>query len=110
MAARRLAGKRSKRDRFAGNGTYAPMITPMTAQVPTSKVISFAKYKAIVRDQIIRFSAGFKVDRPDEAGEWVSGRITSREAMGIVNQNEARIREAYERGLPSRRVATSLIP
>lgn len=106
MAARRKLAKRSKRDRFAGNGTYAPM----TAQVPTSKVISFAKYKAIVRDQIIRFSAGFKVDRPDEAGEWVSGRITSREAMDIVNQNEARIREAYERGLPSRRVATSLIP
>jgi hypothetical protein len=80
----------------------------MTPQVPTSKVISFAKYKGIVRDQIIRFSAGFR-EAPDGAEEH-AGRLTPQEASAIVNANETRIREAYERGLPSRRVATSLLP
>jgi hypothetical protein len=93
MPIRRKLARRS-RDAYA--------YTPMTPRAATSSVITFPKYKGLVRDQIIRFSAGFRGSE--------DGRITDSEAIAIVNANEARIREAYENGIPTARVATSLMP
>lgn len=99
-AKRRKTSIRSKRDRFAMGSSVG-----MTPQVATDKVISFEKYKALVRYQILRFSGS-----PGGGDSAESGYITPAEAARIVEANEARVREAYERGIPSRKVSKTLLP
>lgn len=78
---------KSKRDAYA--------MVDFPPQAPVSSYLPYDRYKILVREQIHRFSS--KDLSPDEV-------------MKIVESNDARVKAAWERGIPSRRVAKSLMP